>query len=89
MMREGEAVLLDQLWLNNETGVGIIQICENISPGSYTYDPDSGKSFLLAFGITDAEKAQTIYEYAKLEDRLRYEKNMAEIRAKREVLKTE
>ncbi len=85
MMREGEAVLLDRLWLNPEAAVGVIQICENNSPGSYTYDPDSGKSFLLAFGITDAEKAQIIYEYSRIEDRLIYEKHMAEIREKRKV----
>ena len=84
MMREGEAVLLDLAWLNSELGVGILKICENTSPGSYTYDPDSGKSFLLAFGITDAEKAEVLYAYSDIEDRLRYEKNMAELREKRE-----
>ena len=84
MTREGEAVLLDLAWLNSELGVGILKICENTAPGSYTYDPDSGKSFLLAFGITDAEKAEILYAYSEVEDNLRYEKNMAEIREKRE-----
>jgi len=86
MTREGEAVLLDRVWLNNEIGVGIIQVCENLDPGSYTYNPDSGRSFLLAIGITDAEKAEVIYDYSRIEDRLIYEKNMAEMREKRKEL---
>ncbi len=91
MMREGEAVLLEHTgrsFTNNEIGVGIIQICENNSPGSYSYDPESGKSFLLAFGITDAEMAQIIYEYSRVEDRLIYEKHMAELREKHKALET-
>jgi hypothetical protein len=54
---------------------------ENREP--FTYDPESEKSSLLAVGLTDAVQAQTVFEYAKIEDRRLYELRMEELYGKR------
>jgi len=80
---DGEFVLFDRIWENNETGFWLIRVCENTGTGSYTYDPESEKSSLLAVGITDAAQAQTVFEYARIEDRRLYELRMEDLYGKR------
>lgn len=80
----GEAVLFDRSWLNNEAEFFLLHICENTGTGSFTYDPDSGKSTLLAIGLTDAQKAQTVYEYARIEEMRLHELRMKELRQSKE-----
>ena len=86
---EGGTVLLARMWVNNEAGFGFMQICESTGTGSFTYDPESGKSRILAFGITDAEQAEIIYKYAHIEEQQMYEKRMAEYAARRKELLAE
>lgn len=79
---DGEFVLFDRIWANNETGFWLIRVCESTGTGSFTYDPESKKSSLLAVGITDAAQAQTVFEYAKIEERRLYELRMEELYGK-------
>lgn len=78
-----EIVLIDRVWYNPEAQFGVAYLNESTGTGSFTYNPDSEKSRLLAIGITDAEKAQTVFEYAKIEDRRLYELCMDELYGKK------
>ena len=80
---DGEFVLFDRIWENNETDFWLMRICESTGTGSFTYDPESGKSSLLAVGLTDAAQAQTVFEYAKIEDWRLYDLRMEELYGKR------